>query len=30
MFIAQRVDGTVRRRLEKALKRVKETLEANP
>jgi uncharacterized membrane protein len=30
MFIAQRVDGMVRRRLEKALDRVKETLESNP
>lgn len=28
MFIAQRVDGMVRRRLEKALARVKETLES--
>jgi uncharacterized membrane protein len=30
MFIAQRVDGMVRRRLEKALHRVRETLESNP
>ena len=30
MFIAQRVDGIVRRRLEKALERVRETLESNP
>ena len=30
MFIAQRVDGVVRRRLEKALHRVRETLESNP
>lgn len=29
MFIAQRVDGMVRRRLERALERVKETLESN-
>lgn len=30
MFVAQRVDGMVRRRLEKALERVRETLESNP
>ncbi len=30
MFVAQRVDGLVRRRLEKALERVRETLESNP
>jgi len=30
MFVAKRVDGMVRRRLEKALERVKETLESNP
>ena len=30
MFIAQRVDGVVRHRLEKALARVKETLESTP
>jgi uncharacterized membrane protein len=30
MFIAQRVDGLVRRRLEKALNSVRETLESNP
>jgi uncharacterized membrane protein len=30
MFIAQRVDGMVRRRLEKALERVRKTLESNP
>jgi uncharacterized membrane protein len=30
MFIAQWVDGMVRRRLEKALHRVRETLESNP
>ena len=29
MFIARRVDGMVRRRLERALERVKETLESN-
>jgi uncharacterized membrane protein len=30
MFLAQSVDGLVRRRLEKALKRVRKTLESNP
>jgi uncharacterized membrane protein len=30
MFLAQSVDGMVRRRLAKALKRVRETLESNP
>jgi uncharacterized membrane protein len=30
MFLAQRVDGMVRRRLEKALQRVRKTLESNP
>jgi uncharacterized membrane protein len=30
MFVAQRVDGVVRRRLEKALERVRKTLESNP
>lgn len=29
MFVAQRVDGMVRRRLEKALERVRQTLESN-
>lgn len=29
MFVAERVDGVVRRRLEKALKRVRETLESH-
>ncbi len=30
MFVAQRVDGMVRRRLEKAVERVRKTLESNP
>jgi len=30
VFVAQRVDGMIRRRLEKALERVRETLESNP